>query len=281
MKKTLLLILILLLGLGTAFAQSKKVIIKKGKYRDSRMVDKHKSDKPEPIDFKYIEYPKLTGTNIADLDGDGEQDTITYELIVRNTDKIGRKYGNHFNLYINSVNFYGNGSALRDYYKIVDIDTSDNFLEIVVFDNGEDATRVYIGYNGQDIIRLGRFSGWKHDGIDGSGILKVGRRGFQNYYPHFYKLSKDHKLEHIEQDMYFSNSNLVMKDSLALQLSRTDTTTVIVLLPGEKVTLLWTNDKKWFFVEGQRGIRGWFNRIIFKERNKYLTDIFYGLNTAD
>lgn len=223
-----------------------------------------------------------TKTNIdgLDLNGDGMYDTIKFECI---------KHSNTFSLSINDASVTGEGDNLDGYYKIVDIDSTDNFKEISISASGpsDDYVTYFYYYDGQNICPMGWVEGSYAVKTDGSGILKTQTRGgiiHTWFYPDSYKLSKDHELEHIDQDLYIMNCPVTMNDSLPLQKARDDSTIIVILLPGDEVTILSTDNKEWCLVRNSKGIEGWFavdGYDMIRKTGKHASEVFGGLNYAD
>ena len=60
--------------------------------------------------------------------------------------------------------------------------------------------------------------------------------------------------------------------------------TIVVLVPGEKVLIMMTDNKKWCMVESLRSIRGWFaidKGPVIRGTGKSPIDIFWGLSIVD
>lgn len=215
-----------------------------------------------------------------DLNGDGIVDIIRFGCV---------KGGDTFSLVINNSAITGNGSTLDGYYKIVDIDSTDHIKEISISESGPSndyATQFYY-YDGQNICSLGKIEGSHEVKIDGSGIVRTQTRGgilHTWFYPDSYKLSEDHTLEHIDQDLYVMNCMVTMRESLPLQKARGDPEVIVVLAPGEVVKILATDNKEWCLVENSKGIKGWFavdGYDKIRGINKHGHEVFYGLSYAD
>ena len=133
---------------------------------------------------------------------------------------------------------------------------------------------------------MGKIQGSYAINVDGSGIIATKSRGtilHTWFYPDSYTLSEDHTLEHIDQDLYPMNWPVTMKERLPLQKSRHDSTKIVVLEPGEKVTLLSSDNKNWVLVENSKGAKGWFavDKGTARGTGKPAHLIFEGLCHAD
>lgn len=214
----------------------------------------------------------------ADLNSDGIEETIRLEFI---------KHSSSFTLFVNDFSITEWGIGLHGYFKIVDIDSTDSIKEIAISESGPSddlATHLYY-YDGRSIISMGTVGGIPR--ADGSGILRASTRGkilHTWFHSASYKLSNNHALEYIDMDLYAMNWTVTLKDTLALRESRKDSEIIVRLLPGEKVTILSSDDKEWCLVENSKGIKGWFavdGYDKIRGTNKTARELFEGLSYAD
>ncbi|HIE12868.1 MAG TPA: hypothetical protein EYP63_05520 [Desulfotomaculum sp.] len=222
-------------------------------------------------------------TGRIDLNGDGVVDTVRFTC---------REEAGNFTLYVNDALIIGEGENLYGYCKVVDIDTSDSLKEISVGEaggSGDSATAFYY-YDGERIIAMGKIQGSGSGDvlkIDGSGVVTAKTRGktlHTWFYPAFYKLSEDHLLERIPQEMYEMNHKVRVIKEFELQKSRTDPETAVVLQPGEEAVILASDDKEWCLVQNSKGVRGWFayeKYDTIKGTKLRVRDVFEGLCYAD
>ena len=76
--------------------------------------------------------------------------------------------------------------------------------------------------------------------------------------------------------------SLTLKTELLLKKSPSDTTTVGILQPGERVIMVGTDNKNWCLIEAESGLRGWLAVESFHKINgKEVLDVFDGLRFAD
>lgn len=97
--------------------------------------------------------------------------------------------------------------------------------------------------------------------VDGTGIIVAQERGqiLQTWYhDKKYRLTNQHTIEPIEQDLYAMNTKVKIKNKLALQKSRIDSTVSIVLEPGELATILSSDGREWCLIRNSKGEEGWF-----------------------
>lgn len=258
------------------------ILIGCGKKRSQNRFPSHKA-RPQSIKLKVIKNTDSkdtkTDTGKVDLNGDGTDEIIRFECTKR---------GDTFSLFINDVSITDRVETLYGYYKIVDIDSADMIKEISISESGpsDDYATHFYYYDGQKIIPMGGVEG-ANVKIDGSGVLRTYTRGkilHTWFYPDSYKLSKKHILEHIDKDLYTMNWSVTVKGSLPLQKSRTDSETIIILVPGERVKILSSDNKEWCLVENAKGIKGWFaidGYHTIRGIGKIAQEIFEGLCYAD
>ncbi|MEW6572403.1 MAG: SH3 domain-containing protein [Bacillota bacterium] len=222
-------------------------------------------------------------TGHVDLNGDGAVDTIRFTC---------REEAGDFTLYVNDAFVIGEGENLDGYCKVVDIDASDSVKEIAVGEAGpsDDYATAFYYYDGERVIPMGKIPGSEAGNvlkIDGSGKVATKTRGktlHTWFYPDFYKLSEGHLLERIPQEMYEMNHKVRVIKEIKLQKSPTSTETAVVLLPGEEVVILASDDREWCLVENSKGIRGWFafeKYDTIKGTEMSVRDVFEGLCYAD
>lgn len=222
-------------------------------------------------------------TGHVDLNGDGVVDTIRFTC---------REEAGDFTLYVNDAFVIGEGENLDGYCRVVDIDAEDNVKEISVGEAGpsDDYATAFYYYDGKRVIPMGKIQGSEFGNvlkIDGSGELATKTRGktlHTWFYPDFYRLSEEHLLERIPQELYDMNCKVRVKKEFKLQKSRTSTETAVVLQPGEEVVILASDDKEWCLVQNSKGARGWFAFEKYdniKGTEMSVRDVFEGLCYAD
>ncbi|MEI6488944.1 MAG: SH3 domain-containing protein [Bacteroidota bacterium] len=224
---------------------------------------------------------------IADLNGDGIDDTITLSFI----DERGMAM--RYNLRVNNIEISGDAVILVPMFKIIDIDTKDNFKEIAIYEEGpssDEATTLYY-FNGKQIILMGKVGNYigkeEWNKVKGDGIITATARGqiLQTWaYPDDYKLNSKHLLENIPKDLYPMNSFVTVKKEITLQKSRTDATKSITLKVGEKITIASSDNYRWCLVKNSKDELGWFevaNYDKIVELGIEAREVFEGLSYAD
>jgi len=194
-------------------------------------------------------------TAAEDLNGDGNRDQIKLECVPGS---------DVFTLYINDFLLGGKGCNIDGVMYLCDIDPEDPFKEIAITESGpsaDEATYFYY-YDGTKINFMGKIQGSQYNiKITGSGMLTTGSRGhiLQTwFYKDRYRLSANHELENIPQELYSMNTMVIVKKEMLLQRSPVDTSTVVRLEPGEVVLIAACDNKEWCLVETSSGERGWF-----------------------
>lgn len=114
-----------------------------------------------------IQAIEVDKTLLADLDGDGVQEKITLRL-ENKPFSSNRQYTLHFqigDLYYGGEIGFGelldhSYSINENCFSLIDLDTSDNYKEIVVFTDGSGSYAYYLRYQAGKIIPLGVISHW-------------------------------------------------------------------------------------------------------------------------
>lgn len=199
---------------------------------------------------------KIEGKTAAeDLNGDGSRDQIKLEC---------EPGSDTFTLYINDSILNGKGCNLDGVMYLCDIDPADSYKEIAITESGpsaDEATYFYY-YDGRKINFMGKIQGSQYNiKITGSGMLTTGSRGhiLQTwFYKDQYRLSANHELDNIPQELYNMNTMVIVKKEMPLQKSPVDTSTAVRLEPGEVVLIAACDNKEWCLVETSSGEKGWF-----------------------
>jgi len=247
------------------------------------------SHSPEDVGDRQIEQSRSI-ENRTDLNGDGVKDEVRFEYT---TYDQGENYGG-YTLCVNDTSIDGYGENLYGFYKVVDIDVNDGIKEIAISEAGpsDDYATTFYCYDGRRIMHMGKISGAyevddRHVKIDGSGIIQTISRGrvlHTWFYPDAYRLSDEHKLEHIDHELYWMNYSVGVKMALPLQKTRASDESTITLQPGDQIKILMSDNREWFLVEDSRGIKGWFAVDGYDEirgLGKPADEVFEGLCHAD
>ncbi len=249
------------------------------------------AQKIDPATLKANEY---LSTSI-DLNGDGVVENISIEV------KGNSIEGTSTVLTASGSSIVFPGTNPDGYFGIVDIDTTDHEKEIAVSDRGGsiDYTTGFYRFDGSVLQLVGTVQG-SYEDIDfaGNGTLTTQTRAttLQTWtYEDAFTLGTDHKLSHVEKDLYLIDpsaigAHLTMLQDLPLN---TDTNEVIggaiatTLKKGEKITFIGCDDVRWCKTQSATGVAGWFavedfNTIITIDGTRVqASEVFEGLSNAD
>lgn len=217
---------------------------------------------------------------LIDINGDEIKESIYYE----------RNDGG-YRLFINNTSVEGKGGNYSDFFAVVDINKTDKFKEIIISDYGpsDDYLSVYYYFDGKDIIKMGETEGLFEYGIDidGSGKFSAMARAdiLQTwFFDRYYKLSEEHKINEIHQDIYSTNYDVFIKQPIKLLKKIDDKNDYFILNEGQKARIVGTDNKEWCLIETSTGKRGWFaidNYWIIRDVNLEAPKVFSGLCYAD
>lgn len=188
-----------------------------------------------------------------DLDNNGKKESVIYK-----PSKEG------FSLQINNEvvtnKFYTN---LQDKFAIVDIDKSDKYKEIVIFDEGPSAdyTSIFYQFYNNKIIELGTVGGIYNIGLHiyGNGTLEGLTRAkiLQTWYFNEKYILKNHKLEIIPQDVYKTNYYVFVKRDIKLHTTKSEKISCFTLYKGQIVNIVGCDNNRWCLMETSTGKKGW------------------------
>ncbi|MFC1692629.1 SH3 domain-containing protein [Candidatus Latescibacterota bacterium] len=223
-----------------------------------------------------------------DLDNDGTLEMIHVWFL-----KMGRGLGGErFIVEVNTSTMVCTGDALNQEVQIVDIDSTDHYLEIAVAERGpsSDHATSYFRYGAGSLCKIGKVpsSPWKWPLVDGSGYIKTECRGeilHTWFYPSTYRNnSYGGNLRHEQIGFPVMNTPVTLKVDLEVLRSRRDREVVGIIKQGEKATLLETDNRSWCKIRSENGIEGWFGVIgysVIAGTGKEGGEVFDGLSFAD
>lgn len=205
------------------------------------------------------------GTTLkADLDGDGSVDSVCYDATEDET-----TYSAVSKLTINGVDYsdkvmddLSDSSWIEQEYYIVDLDASDNTLELALLSNGpsNDLMTYFYRYTGDDLVSMGPVGDKLSEfscRINGDGTINASERKdmietsweFVNY-----KIGSDGKLEQITSDWYLVNHTYwdavsryhnILKDITVYKANSLDAEQVVLTATDGPVDFLATDNQHW------------------------------------
>ena len=239
----------------------------------------------------------------VDLDGDGSMETIVYE--VQSADDIHKEL--LFLVYDSEGNIctQTEGTApewenpFTEGYFIMDLDSTDNYLEIAVLDDGPsgDPTFYVIRYDAGKMIHMGGiFTDSPYDELKIKGDGKVNGSGrlsvLQSWRAPFTWVVEADKIQHLEEEWYYpyvnSYSGVTIRQIAAITVyeeADLEAPAMEVQPSGEVVTFGMTDNKNWVqFFRGD-GIEGWIyleDGFLMESEGELISvmDIFENLNMA-
>lgn len=230
---------------------------------------------------------------MADIDGDGFDEKIVLDPV-----KTGSpSYYTSFTIRVGDSAIEANYEDFEPDFSVVDIDDSDEFMEIAVSSYGpsSDLNTAFYHYDGKNLKFMGEIQGFYGMTEWGEGELKIDGSGkirtlvktyfIQTWFhEEEYLLKGDLSFEKVGKDLYAMNTDVVLLGDLTLYKERGQTAPGIALTKGDEVLLKDTDDKEWCSVVTKSGETGW---IAVDEDYKvrgtsYFTyDLFEGLTIAD
>lgn len=221
---------------------------------------------------------KADVTVSVDLNSDGVKEKIIYKP-------------ERSQLLINNKAVTFNFDAPVETFAIADIDTKDKFKEVLLSDYGpsDDYRTNYYYWDGSNIINMGETEDMFKSGlgINGSGRIIAETRGkiLQTwFFNKNFKLSSQHKVTEVSQDLYTTNSDVTLRIQLKLYKNKGDASPSIVINKGQKLKIIGTDDKTWCLLKTSNGTKGWIAVDKYSTiRNNGLeaSEVFDGLCYAD
>lgn len=246
--------------------------------------------------FAHLANPALAGRAqfasalSRDLDGDGKAEKIEFAA----PRMAGGDACCEFSIAINghrSPVFHG--VSLTGEIAVVDIDSTDNLLELAVPEYGpsDDYAVHFFRYVQGRLVAIGDLPGsmqpdWRTLLVDGSGVVRTRCRGkiLQTwFYPCMFKVSSAGTFERLHEATYPMNTELTMLQELHLVSRIGDTNPSVTLRPGDKITVLCSDDERWCQVETHDGRVGWFEVLAYDKLadGRHAGEVFKGLSIAD
>lgn len=221
-----------------------------------------------------------------DLNGDGTMDKISFT-----TD------GKRYTLSVNQSRAEGQGSGIQSQYRLVDVDSSDPYREIVIEEHGRDGEYMstFYYYDGRSLVSMRKVQGLcgNTDAVRGDGIVRSRTRGslFETwYYIKEYRLNSQHRLVETPSAFYekigYADSNLLRLkiDSLPFAVSPGSTEISFILSRDERVRFIGSDNQRWCLFRTPDGRNGWLevkNVFYIGDTGLASWEVFDGLNMED
>lgn len=219
----------------------------------------------------------------ADLNGDGKKDAITF---------CGKEGELEFTVEVNDARYTSYASTLTGLYTLTDLNKSDGLQEIAVSEEGPSADpRTYFLSYTKDgkIVLLGKIPGYGEDityHADGSLTTSMYRGSILHtwFYPKTFRLDGNRLLKAVDEPLYPMSTPVTLRQELKLLTAPNSTETAFTLKPGDKATLVASDDRAWCQLRTADGKEGWFEVEDFdliKGTSWHSADVFEGLSFAD
>lgn len=233
----------------------------------------------------------------ADLDGNGIDDEIILKTRVNpNGDEVSS-----YLLLVNDEEISYEGQRIDPRFHLTNIDPEDGYREIAVSEEGpsSDNLTVFYRYKETELTVLGEIQGFLGTfpdsdikgevNIQGDGTVKTKTRGqmLQTwFYDDVYQLNDKDVLVKIEKELYPFETEVTILKELKTRKSREDASPSYTYKPGEKATLMETDEKEWVSIRNRDGVISWFQvenhmEIMGQDSDGYSMDFLEGLNMAD
>lgn len=233
----------------------------------------------------------------ADLDGDGIED----QIILKTRQNPNGDEVSSYLLKVSDEEVSYEGDMIDPMFHVTDINPEDGYREIAVSEEGPSNDNLTVFYRFKDSKLtvlgeiqgfLGVFPGTDYKGevkIPGDGTIETRTRGqmLQTwFYDDTYRLNENDELEKIPKELYPFETDVTLLKELKTQTSREDSSPSYTYQPGEKATLMETDEKEWVSIRNEDGEISWFRvknfmNIMGQDSEGYSMDFFEGLVMAD
>jgi hypothetical protein len=215
-----------------------------------------------------------------DLNNDGKKESIIYKI-------SNKGFSLQVNNQLTTNELYTN---LQKRFAIVDVDKSDNYKEIVIFDEGpsNDYTSIFYQFFNNKLVKIGEIGGIYRIGLHvyGNGIIEgiIRPHILQTWYLKEKYVLKNHEFKPISQDIYKTNFYVFVKKDIKLHKTRNEKSNCFILKEGQIINIIGCDGKKWCLIETLSGKKGWLLVKDFSylpDNNIDARDAFEGLCYAD
>lgn len=200
-----------------------------------------------------------------DLNNDGIKEEIVMELQVQEED-----YRSTCQVKVNGEVQVELERNWDDYIWVVDIDETDGFKELVLYDQGPsfDPEDYYYYYNGKELVSMGIVVGHINDAYDKvrnyieNGILHGAIRSDilgTTWYNWDYKLNSEHMLEEIPCGAFKVNIPIIATEDINIYSLKSLSSKSMPYKAGTYFTAIGTDLNEWIEVKLEDGSKGWIN----------------------
>ena len=237
----------------------------------------------EESDVSFKPIIAASGESVTiDLDGDGADDTVCWSAKLKDDgsweyDKSLTVNGTDVASTLEDMGYYC--ESVMDYWAVVDIDTSDSFKEIAIFDDGpsSDPNSIFFRYEGGALTMLGRVYGmWEIDGeklyFPGDGTVESWCRlgNLQTWYAPckwVYDTAADYgrfRCEPLSDDgLYYPTGSQTVTAlmDIVLYTDADEASKTSSIATDTQFTILATDGGEWVLVELSDLTRGWLHVV--------------------
>lgn len=200
-----------------------------------------------------------------DLNNDGIKEEIVME-----GEAGGEDYLSICTVKVNGVVQIESEGIWADQVWVVDIDETDDYKELVIYDYGPSSDPVdsYYYYNGEELVFMGAATGHINDGwnsvrnyIENGTLHAVIRNDIlgTRWYNWDYKLNSDHILEEVSSDFIEVNIPIMATEDINIYTSNNLSSKKVNYKAGTAFTAIGTDINEWIKVELEDGQKGWVN----------------------
>lgn len=219
----------------------------------------------------------------AELNGDGKPDALSF---------CGQEEASEFTVQVNDARYTSYASSLTGLYTLVDLDKGDGSQEITVSEEGpsSDPRTYFLSYNkAGKLVLLGKIPGYGEDityHADGSLTTSMYRGSILHtwFYPKTFRLDANRRLQPVDEPLYPMSTPVTLRQELTLLTAPNSTEAAFTLKPGEKATLIASDDRAWCQLRTTNGKEGWFeveDYDLIKGTSWHSSEVFEGLSFAD
>ena len=214
----------------------------------------------------------------VDLDGDRKPELVRVAVFATSGEWYDRCV-----IEVNQAMIAVRGDGFLPEYRIVNVDTTDRYREIIIVEQGHGgfyANRLF-RYDGASIRQIGVFP--MAASVLGNGIVESNCLGSVLstwFYVCRYEMDSSGVFEEVEPETIELNLPVVLRRELTIHENRDPGSAKSVLKSGERATVVATDNREWCLIEAESGVRGWFAVDVNKIEGVHSGEVFDGLDFA-